>query len=66
MTRYPNPLYDQFTSELNLQLRPQETNIQMSPYLIFDSISPSNTKNMKFQLILRWFAYYSLRVMFLW
>jgi hypothetical protein len=39
MSRYPNPLYDQFVAELNLQLKPQENNIQISLNLIYNAIS---------------------------
>jgi hypothetical protein len=39
MSRYPNPLYDQFVAELDLQLKPQENDIQISPNLIYNVIS---------------------------
>jgi hypothetical protein len=39
MSRYPNPLYDQFAAELNLQLKPQEPDIQISPNLVYGAIS---------------------------
>jgi len=35
MSRYPNPLYDQFAVELNLQLKPPEADIKISPNLIY-------------------------------
>ena len=38
MSRYPNPLYDQFAPELNLQLKPPEADIKISPNLIYDAI----------------------------
>jgi len=31
MSRYPNPLYDQFAAELNPQLKPPEADIKISP-----------------------------------
>jgi hypothetical protein len=34
ISRYENPLYDQFAAQLNLQLKPQETKIKISPNLI--------------------------------
>jgi hypothetical protein len=40
MSKYQNPLYDQFAAKLNLQLKPQETDIQISPNLIYGAISP--------------------------
>ena len=39
MSRYPNPLYDQFAAELNLQLKPPEADIKISPNLIYCVIS---------------------------
>ena len=39
MSRYPNPLYDQFATELNLQLKPLEADIKISPKLINGAIS---------------------------
>jgi hypothetical protein len=39
MSRYPNPLYDQFAAELNLQLKPPEADIKISPNLIYGVIS---------------------------
>jgi hypothetical protein len=62
MSRYPNPFYDQFAAELNLQLKPPEADIKISSNLMVDIIL--YTQNIKFQLILRWFAYSSLRVVF--
>jgi len=41
MSRFPNPLYDQFVAELNLQLKPQETKIKIIPNLIYGAITPS-------------------------
>ena len=38
MSRYPNPLYDQFAAELNLHLKPPEANIKISPNLIYGAI----------------------------
>ena len=35
MSRYPNPLYDQFAAELNPQLKPPEADIKISPNLIY-------------------------------
>jgi len=35
-----NPLYDQFAAELNLQLKPQETDIKIILNLIYGAISP--------------------------
>jgi hypothetical protein len=35
MSKYPNPLYEQFVAELNLQLKPPEDNIKISSYLIY-------------------------------
>jgi hypothetical protein len=44
MFRYPNPLCDQFAAELNLELnlelKPQENDIKISPNLIYGAISP--------------------------
>ena len=40
MSRYPNTLYDQFAAQVNLQVKPQEPDIQISPNLIYDAISP--------------------------
>jgi hypothetical protein len=39
MSRYQNPLYDQFAAELNLQLKPPESEIKISPNLIYGAIS---------------------------
>jgi hypothetical protein len=39
MSRYPNPLYDQFAAELNPQLKPQKADIKISPNLIYGAIS---------------------------
>jgi hypothetical protein len=39
MSKYPNPLYDQFAAELNLELKSQATDIKISPNLIYDVIS---------------------------
>ena len=39
MSRYSNPLYDQFAAELNLQLKPPEADIKISPNLIYGAIS---------------------------
>jgi len=38
MSRYPDPVYDQFAVKLNLQLKPQEADIKISPNLIFETI----------------------------
>jgi len=35
MSRYPNPLYDQFVAKLNLQLKPQEIEIKIISNLIY-------------------------------
>jgi len=40
MSRYPNPLYDQFAAELNPQLKPPEADVRISPKLTYDAISP--------------------------
>jgi len=40
MSRQPNPLYDQFVAELNPQLKPPESDIKISPNLIYGAISP--------------------------
>jgi hypothetical protein len=40
MSRYPNPLFDQFAAKLNLKLKPQENDIKISSNLIYDAISP--------------------------
>jgi len=39
MSRYPQPLYDKFEAELNLQLKPQEADIKIIPTLIYGAIS---------------------------
>jgi hypothetical protein len=39
MSRYPNPVYDQFVVKLNLQLKPQEDDIKISLNLIYGAIS---------------------------
>jgi hypothetical protein len=39
-SRYPNPLYDQFAAELNVELKPQENDIKISPNLIYGAIDP--------------------------
>ena len=39
MSRYPNPLYDQFGAELNPQLKPPEADIKTIPNLIYGAIS---------------------------
>jgi hypothetical protein len=39
MSRYPNPLYDQFVAELNTQLKPPEADIKINPNLIYGVIS---------------------------
>jgi hypothetical protein len=38
MSRYPNPLYDQFAAELNPQLKPPEADIKINPNLIYGVI----------------------------
>jgi hypothetical protein len=43
MSRYSNPVYDQFAVKLNLQLKPQEADIKISPNLIYSAISPQYT-----------------------
>jgi hypothetical protein len=40
MFRYPNPLYDQFAGEMNLQLKAQETDIPIITNIIYGEISP--------------------------
>jgi hypothetical protein len=35
MSRYPNPFYDQFAADLNLQLKPPEADNKISPNLIY-------------------------------
>jgi hypothetical protein len=35
MFRYPNPLFDQFAAELNLQLKPPEADIKIIPFFIY-------------------------------
>jgi hypothetical protein len=39
MSRYPNPMYNQFVVKLNLQLKPLEADIKISPNLIYGAIS---------------------------
>jgi hypothetical protein len=39
MSSYPNPSYDQFAEELNLQLKHSEADIEMSPNLVYGAIS---------------------------
>jgi hypothetical protein len=39
MSRYPNPLYDQFAAELNSQLKPPESDIKRSPNFKYGAIS---------------------------
>jgi hypothetical protein len=56
MSRYLNPLYDQFAAELNPQLKPREADIKIRPKLIYGAMV---------QLILRWCTYGSQRVVFL-
>ena len=51
-------------AELSLELKPQANNIRISPNLTYDDLTPIRL-NIKFQLILRWFAYGSQRVVFL-
>jgi hypothetical protein len=53
-----------FAVELNLELKPQANDIRISPNLVYDAISPLIYR-MKFQMIMRRFAYGSLRVVFL-
>jgi hypothetical protein len=38
MSRYLNPLYDQFAAELNPQLKPWEADIKIRPKLIYGAI----------------------------
>jgi len=40
MSRYPNPLYDQFAIELSLELKSQANDIIISLNLIYVAISP--------------------------
>jgi hypothetical protein len=40
MSRYANPLYDQFVAKLNLELKPQVNDIKISSNLIYDAIVP--------------------------
>jgi len=44
MSRYPNPLYDQFAAELNPQLKPPESDIKISPNLIYGRYHPEYTE----------------------
>jgi len=39
MSRYPNPLYDQFAVKLNPQLKPSEADIKISPNLKYGATS---------------------------
>jgi len=39
MSRYPNPLYDQFAVKLNLELKPHANDIKIIPNLICGAIS---------------------------
>jgi len=39
LSRYPNPLYDQFAAELNLKLKSQANDIKINPNLICGAIS---------------------------
>jgi hypothetical protein len=41
MSRYPNPVYDQFAAKLNLQLKPHANDIKIRPNFIHVAISPS-------------------------
>jgi len=38
MSKYSNPLYDQFVAELNPQLKPPKVDIKISPNLIYDAM----------------------------
>jgi hypothetical protein len=40
MSRYPNPVYDQFAAKLNLQLKPHANDIKISPNFTYDASSP--------------------------
>jgi hypothetical protein len=40
MSRYTNPVYDQFAAKLNLQLKPQANDIKIRPNFIHVAISP--------------------------
>jgi len=40
MSRYPNPMYDQFAAKLNLQLKPHANDITIRPNFIRVAISP--------------------------
>jgi hypothetical protein len=40
MSRYPNPVYDQFVAKLNLQLKPHANDIKIRPNFIHVAISP--------------------------
>jgi hypothetical protein len=68
MSRYPNPLYNQFAAELNLKSEPQikqNVEIQTEPkFNMWCDLTPSR-QNVVFQWILRWFAHGSLIVVFL-
>ena len=45
MSRYPNPLYDQFVAELNLQLKPPEIDIKIILNLICRAIAYQYSDN---------------------
>ena len=37
MFRHPNPLYDQYVVELNLDIKPQETDMKISSNLTYSA-----------------------------
>jgi hypothetical protein len=41
MSRYQNPVYDQFAAKLNLQLKPQANDIKRRPNFIHVAVAPS-------------------------
>jgi hypothetical protein len=40
MSRYPNPVYDQFAVKVNLQLKPYAKDIKIRPNFIHDVVAP--------------------------
>ena len=56
MSRYPNPLYDQFAAELNLQLKPPEADIKISLHLIYDAIYTEYEVSIDSKVVCLWFT----------
>jgi len=56
MSRYSNPVYDQFAVKLNLQLKPPEADIKISSNLIYGAISSPISVSIDSMVVCLWFT----------